>query len=377
VTDAASAIWVLSDRKSGDPRLVPTGTGTFMARGLPAAEPACALDVSALDAVLAVAPEDMTIRVEAGYPVARLRERLAADGQWLPPAGLPGGAPEDAGGTVGGLIAADRRGPWAGGLGTVRDYLIGIRFVDGRGRDVRAGGNVVKNVAGYDLMKLMTGSLGAFGVILEATFKVLPVPARLGAVRVVDPDAALCRRAQAETAIRWFPAAVWRGKENGGPEELVAVFTGSAPRVAAQTDGVRAAWGTGAEVLGPEDALEAVRSREGWRAEPGLDLVWGGALPAHLARVPLSSVVPGTVAVDLLAGHVWARVPSETGLRGGANHGEEPVEGELRLNRDAAPAGCPRAWASDPPAEAAAWAGLKNALDPRGVLVCGRLPGGI
>jgi glycolate oxidase FAD binding subunit len=375
VTDAAAAARLVAERPAGEPRLLPTGTGTFLARGLPAAGPICALDVSGLDAVRSAEPDDMTIRVEAGIPVARLREQLAGTGQWLPPAGLPGAAP-GRGGTVGGLIAADRRGPWAGGLGTVRDYLIGIRFVDGRGRDARAGGNVVKNVAGYDLMKLMTGSLGAFGVILEATFKVLPLPARVAAVRLRDPDPETCRRAGAEVPVRWLPAALWRGRQGDASEELVAVFAGSATRVGAQTAGVRAAWGEGAAVLEPEAARDAVRGLEGWGAEPGRDLVWGGALPARLAGIALSGIAAhGDVAADLLGGHVWARVPSGSALPDGANGGE-PETGALTLNRDGAPAGAPDAWGGVPP-ESPVWAGLKNALDPRGVLVHGRLPGGI
>lgn len=115
---------------------------------------------------------DMTVTVQAGMTLAELQRTLAAEGQQLPI-----DVPYAAQATVGGVLACDVSGPRRFGYGTLRDYLIGVEAVDGQGRVFHAGGKVVKNVAGYDLCKLLIGSLGTLAVITEATFKVRPLPA--------------------------------------------------------------------------------------------------------------------------------------------------------------------------------------------------------
>jgi glycolate oxidase FAD binding subunit len=121
--------------------------------------------------IIAYEPDDMTVAVEGGISVGDLNTTLMKSGQRLPV------DPRDPSATtIGALIAAAYAGPLRLSEGTVRDLLIGIQFVGHGGRIVRAGGRVVKNVAGYDLMKVMTGSFGTLGIITEATFKVRPIP---------------------------------------------------------------------------------------------------------------------------------------------------------------------------------------------------------
>src|SRR5207244_7858793 len=117
-------------------------------------------------------PADLTVTPAAGTRLADLASALANAGQFLP---LDPPHAEEA--TVGGVIAADSNGFWRARYGGVRDLLIGTRTALADGSVVRSGGRVVKNVAGYDLNKLLVGSLGTLGVIVEATFKVLPLPA--------------------------------------------------------------------------------------------------------------------------------------------------------------------------------------------------------
>jgi len=117
-------------------------------------------------------PADLTVTVAAGTRVADLVAALARAGQFLPL-----DPPHAAEATIGGVIAANSNGFWRGRYGAVRDLLIGTRTALADGTVVRAGGRVVKNVAGYDLDKLLVGSFGTLGVIVEATLKVLPVPA--------------------------------------------------------------------------------------------------------------------------------------------------------------------------------------------------------
>ena len=114
---------------------------------------------------------DLTVGVGAGTTLAELDAMLAANRQMLP---LDGACGEAA--TLGGALARNAQGPLQHGYGGVRDYCIGVRFVTGDGKRAKAGGRVVKNVAGYDLMKLLIGSFGTLGVITSASFKLVPRP---------------------------------------------------------------------------------------------------------------------------------------------------------------------------------------------------------
>lgn len=151
--------------------LVPCGGATVLGVGLPPRRYDGALCVRGLDRIVAHEMSDLTVTAEAGVTIAALNERLRQAGQWLP---LDPSRPEET--TVGGLVAADRNGPLRLGYGKVRDLLLGVTVVGADGDVLRAGGRVVKNVAGYDLPKLFTGSYGTLGVIVEATFKLRPCP---------------------------------------------------------------------------------------------------------------------------------------------------------------------------------------------------------
>jgi glycolate oxidase FAD binding subunit len=150
-------------------KLVPTGAGTKLDRGAPPERCDILLDLSRISGVIEHAAGDMTVTVRAGTRLGDLRDELAKAGQFLavdPP--VPG--------TVGGLIASGDSGPRRLRYGGVRDMLLGVTFVRADGTVARAGSKVVKNVAGYDLPKLLTGSLGTLGVIVEAIFRLYPIP---------------------------------------------------------------------------------------------------------------------------------------------------------------------------------------------------------
>lgn len=116
-------------------------------------------------------PGDLTIGIGAGLPLAEMQKALAEHRQWI-----PYDPPHQKAATMGGLLACASFGPLKSGSGGLRDFCIGIQFVTAEGTVAKAGGNVVKNVAGYDLMKLMIGSYGALAVITGANFKVFPLP---------------------------------------------------------------------------------------------------------------------------------------------------------------------------------------------------------
>jgi glycolate oxidase FAD binding subunit len=197
--------------------LYPVGGGTMLDYGLPPTKPGGAVDLRGLDRVIDYPARDMTITVQAGITVARLRDVLRAEGQQLP-VDVP--LPDRA--TLGGAVAANASGPRRFGHGTLRDYVIGITVVNDRGEEVKGGGRVVKNVAGYDLMKLYTGSLGTLGVITQLTFKVKPLPESVAAVVMPCPPELL------ETVLnRVLPATATRPTMIGVANQPAASLLGS------------------------------------------------------------------------------------------------------------------------------------------------------
>lgn len=148
------------------------------------------LDTRALSGIVSYEPSELVVTVQAGTPLIELEAVLAEQGQCLafePPR-------FEAHGTVGGMVAAGLAGPARAAAGGVRDYVLGATMVNGRGEALAFGGQVMKNVAGYDVSRLLVGSLGLLGVICEVSLKVLPIaPARATLEFHVDEADALQR----------------------------------------------------------------------------------------------------------------------------------------------------------------------------------------
>jgi glycolate oxidase FAD binding subunit len=165
--------WAAAEKLAVTPR----GGGTQMSRGNPPSSLDLVVDLSRYNRFLDYQPADLTVTVEAGMSLAKLQEELAQGGNLAAlEAPLAGQA------TIGGILASSSSGPLRHSYGPARDWLIGICVVSPEGVVTRAGGKVVKNVTGYDLNKLYTGSMGTLGVIVEATFKLAPLPTDFGAV---------------------------------------------------------------------------------------------------------------------------------------------------------------------------------------------------
>src|SRR3990172_484914 len=145
----------------------------------PTAPPPAAADVGVslarLNRVLAYDPGDLTLTVEAGAPLAAVEATLREQKQFLP--AMTAYFERAA---VGVLVAVNASSPLRFAYGTWRDFIVGMKFVSGEGKLVKTGGRVVKNVAGYDLSKLLIGSLGTLGIITEINFKCFPLPAQTG-----------------------------------------------------------------------------------------------------------------------------------------------------------------------------------------------------
>ncbi len=141
------------------------------------------LDITAYQGVLSYEPSELVITVRAGTPLAEVQAMLAQKGQCLafePPHftqswGASSLAGNGGGATVGGMVAAGLSGPARASVGTVRDFVLGARIINGKGEHLTYGGQVMKNVAGYDVSRLLAGSMGQLGLITEVSLKVLPV----------------------------------------------------------------------------------------------------------------------------------------------------------------------------------------------------------
>ncbi|ADU51515.1 FAD linked oxidase domain protein [Thermaerobacter marianensis DSM 12885] len=174
---------------SGDPRAAATSAG----------DDVLMLDTTGLEGIVEYDPAEFTVTARAGTRVADLEALLARHGQYLPFDPLRTGA----GATLGGTVAMGVSGACRLRFGGVRDFVLGVTFVDGEGRVIRGGGRVVKNAAGYDLPKFLCGSMGRFGILAELTFKVFPRPEAFATV--VFPFPSLDRAAAALEAVYRSP----------------------------------------------------------------------------------------------------------------------------------------------------------------------------
>jgi len=172
---AATLQWAAANRRS----VVIRGGGSKVEWGARATSIDLLLDMSRLNRVLVHQPGDLTVTVEAGIRLRDLNEQLAPHAQWL---ALDPGFADRA--TVGGLLATNDSGPQRHRFGTPRDLVIGIQLATTDGVLSKAGGRVVKNVAGYDLSKVVSGSFGTLAAIVSATFKLAPLPAASTTIEV-------------------------------------------------------------------------------------------------------------------------------------------------------------------------------------------------
>jgi glycolate oxidase FAD binding subunit len=212
------------------------------------------LHTGRLDSVASYTPDDMTISVQAGMTASRLSALLMEHGCRLP---LDVEEPERA--TIGGIAASGWSGPRRLGLGSLRDLLIGARVVLGDGTVVKTGGMVVKNVSGYDLTKLLHGSFGSLGVIVELNFKALPVPARELALTYQLPGGAEAVKAATALFASRLPFVAIEAASDG---TMIAGCEGHP----ADVERLRLASGDAAARLGGREAIRALGHADAARA---------------------------------------------------------------------------------------------------------------
>jgi glycolate oxidase FAD binding subunit len=235
--------------------VVPRGTGSRLSWGLPPRSCDLVIDTGRLDRVLEHASGDWIARLQAGVRMERLAEVLSRAGQQLS-LDVPVPAGGDAG-TVGGVLATGMAGPRRLRYGTPRDLVIGITVVRADGRLARSGGKVVKNVAGYDLGKLFAGSFGTLGLIVEATFRLHPVPAATAYVTLEcagTAEAAAAVAAAVESQLQASAVEIDRPVP-AAPVRVGVLLEGSPAGVPERVTGMR-------ELLGP--GATAAEEPPGW-----------------------------------------------------------------------------------------------------------------
>jgi glycolate oxidase FAD binding subunit len=330
------------------------------------------LETAGLGGIIDHVPEDLTVTVGAGLRLADLAAALATHGQFLPL-----DAPHVArGATIGGVIAANSAGFGRFRYGGVRDLLLGLRAALPDGTVARSGGRVVKNVAGYDLNKLYTGSLGTLGVITEATFKILPLPpvARATVVSLGSAaDAFAAADALVRTSLRPTALVVERTVERRW-RLIVAAAGEAAPVERARSEAARLATARGGQaepvddpesVLGPlRELVDAATDGAVVRAALPLSAQTAfaeAAADADRAARLVADAACAVVQVHLRGDEATVRAAADTLIAtarvlGGSARVERSAIAELEPFAGAEPAG------------AFLMRRLKDAFDPRGIL---------
>ena len=380
--DAASNLRLCDQSSSA---VVVWGGGTQMRLGSPPRRYDVAFSLEGMRNLLEYEPADLTCRAEAGMRLADLQASLAAQGQRLP---LDPPHPQLT--TVGGMLAANTSGLSRARYGTVRDWVIGIAVAYPNGKLARAGGKVVKNVAGYDLMKLHIGALGTLGVVVEVNLKVQARPQASSTVLghfetpgpVVEAALALSRQYLAPAAaIVLDRNALWAcGLTADWSWTLALKVDGYAREVEAASDlAVRAIRDAGGRAEGqslPDLFWDAARD---WSAPVDDVVLLRAIVPLTGTRSLMESIpLEGQVMAQPAAGIVEVRVPplrASSALR----QIRQLAGPDGQVIVASAPAAIKRGldvWGPSPPGFPIMRA-LKAALDPNGILNPGRFVGAI
>ena len=331
------------------------------------------LETRGLSGISLYEPAALTLVAGAGTPLAEIEAVLAQEGQRLAfepvdHRGLFGITGEP---TIGGVFAGNICGPRRVQVGAARDFLLGVRFVDGLGRVIGNGGRVMKNVTGYDLVKLMAGSWGTLGVLSEVSFKVLPAPEALACVLIYGLDDASAIRvlaralgspfdvsgaAHVPVGIDGHPVTMIRiegfeGSVRYRAEKLLRMFTGLDARIEDDPIKVTAGW-------------KWLRDVQAWH---GLDGdIWRiscrpGEAPSLVSRADAQQVI-----YDWGGGLIWLRMAEGADLRGRLG----AFDGHATCLRGSA-----QRFPPQPEPVAALSRGIRARFDPRGILNAGVMGG--
>ena len=325
------------------------------------------LNTNGLKGIDLYEPGALTVVVKAGTELSEIETTLAGERQRLAfepmdYRGLLGLKGEP---TIGGIVAGNISGPRRIQVGAARDFTLGVRFVDGQGTIVKNGGRVMKNVTGYDLVKLMSGSWGTLGVLSELSLKVLPMP---------EADATLCVHGlEMNDAVGAMAAALGSPFDVSGAAHLpngdtgvtmirVEGFTDSVSYRTAQLREALAKFGGEITVIeNADDAWAAVRDVENFHGKDGD--VWRISVKPSDGPAVVAAIDPLEAQFDWAGGLVWVRTEQGSDVRAKLSG----ISGHATLVRGT---GQPR-FQPETAGVAALSAGLRQRFDPRGILNAG------
>ncbi len=331
------------------------------------------LSTAGLSGIELYEPGALTIVVRAGTPLAEVEAALAAENQRLPFEPMDHRALLGAEGvpTIGGVVAANISGPRRIQVGACRDSLIGVRFVDGRGVAIKNGGRVMKNVTGYDLVKLMAGSHGTLGVLSEVSFKVLPATGETAVLSIdgLDDVRAVAALSRALGSPFEVSGAAHTPKGVGGHPVTMIRIEGFAASVAYRAEQLRqllADFGEVAVETDPEKTATCwrwVRDVEGFSGKSGD--VWRISVKPSDGPRAGAAIGARELLYDWGGGLIWALVDEGRDIRPAL----AGIGGHATLVRASdATRGAIAAFPPEPAPLAALSAGLRAQFDPRGIL---------
>lgn len=318
------------------------------------------LDTRDYQGIITYEPEELFITVRSGTPLPEVEEALNQKGQQLPFEPPSWGA----GGTVGGMVAAGFAGPRRMRSGPLRDHLLGVQVIDGQGRQLRFGGTVIKNVAGYDVSRLFAGSWGHLGLMLDITLKVLPKPtARKTLTMAMDQSEAL----------RWMN----RARTRPWPVDATLFIGAQSGRFWVRLEGGHAAVSEAVLEIARDMPMQEVDPQEAdtlWqslktqnhpafiRPDSAHSVLWRFALPPTTPTLPME----GDIVIEWAGGLRWwrgsdARVPSLSPMSGHHEAWAVPFDHRFEAARLLAHA------TPTPSARSRIQAGVMSVLDPAGV----------
>lgn len=327
--------------------------------------PEANIETGALRGISLYEPGALTLVANAGTPLAEIQAVLEAEGQQLAFEPMDHRSLLETQGepTIGGVVAANISGPRRIQVGACRDFLLGVRFVDGRGQVIKNGGRVMKNVTGYDLVKLMAGSWGTLGILTEVSLKVLPKPESVATLSVAVQDVG--------SAVEVLSAALKSPFEVTGavynPEDGKALLRveGFADSVAYRIGRLTAVLSGFGEVTDEGDAVTlwtGIRDVHPFQGKGGD--IWRLSVKPGDAAETSARVEADQALFDWGGGLVWLRVPAGTDVR--ARLGE--FSGHATLVRSDHATITKLGWFQPEPTTVSALTkGLRAKFDPRGL----------
>ncbi len=373
----AAAVKICADAQAA---MAPWGGGTAMSLGNPPRALDVVLKTSHLDQVIEHDHANLTATVQSGITLNALQAVLARQKQFLP---IDAPLPERS--TIGGIVAANLNGPRRSSYGSVRDLVIGMKVVLASGEIIKAGGKVVKNVAGYDMCKLFTGALGTLGIVTEVTLRVAPLPAHSSTVIVSGTWAQAAQCANQLMGTKLLPSAMFLVNPGANRSWQLAIsFDGFEETVARQVNELSAM----AQPLGlSQEVIHGEKQRQYWQEIADLPVsqnrvIYRVTVPRGAVQRTIATIadLAPQLCADLAMGTIWIEMPANQTTRdlfprliawaqqqrGHATIFNTPAE--LKRTTDV--------WGPVPPAHAL-MRKIKQEFDPAGLFNPGRFIGGI